>query len=100
MNEPRPRQLALGPLIAGALLLTAAVVVITLVPLRDCKACRIRVAYEEALRLDSQVVVVNGQVVKEFNPPPVNNSPPPQPGCADCNRGRLTLLKMWLGPRR
>jgi hypothetical protein len=97
---PKPTSgIGIAAPIAAAMLLVAAVVIVVLVPLYDCKQCQILIAYEEAIRLDKESIVIRGEE-KVVSAPSMISRPPRLPGCPECVRGKQTLLQKWLGSRR
>jgi hypothetical protein len=87
----------MGLLLAAALLVFAAALVITLVPLAPCRGCQLMNGYEEQIRQEEQditIVTRNGTEVI----PGRKTVFPPRPLCRACgNTGKMTLLKKWLG---
>ena len=86
-------------LVATAVLLTAGVIVVTLIPLVRCKGWAIRNVYEEqvwrSLRYDFNA---HSGITED---PKVSATPPPEKFCDDCRpAGKMTLLRSWLGRAR
>jgi hypothetical protein len=97
MADPRSRGLAVGALVAGALLLAGAVLVVTLVPLVPCKGCVMWNHFEEKIRREgiTELVVYGHDGMKDFV---LSRGPlPTRPFCRACgNTGKMTLLRKWL----